>query len=318
MAEDMQDKDEDEDSSESHSEYETHPEFEPESSEDDSQRPAAQRRCEPRASGEVVRPSRAISRMNVKNDSESGSESTSVSSEDDSATQPPQRMDTPQAEEAVAEAENFPTSAHEPETKTEPSKPKPGAGRKRMYDRDENGKPICFNPDGSRIAPKQKYTYINRIPRAKKQRRDRAHRIDDSSEDGPLMNRAHQIEMAIRSKPVEESRTVDEVQEATGPDWSTLTFLTATPSLSSEEEAAEWSQEALEEVKPETQQASEGETFMPPLLPATPDSKIPEGAHALQAPDSEPTAFSDDSLSASRKAKALYYKSLYREALGDW
>ncbi|KAF3037747.1 hypothetical protein E8E11_002741 [Didymella keratinophila] len=183
MVEEVQDEDEDEGSSESHSEYETHSEFEPESSEDDFELPTAQRKYALKARGEVLKTSRAISsRMNVKNDSESGLESTSVSSEDDLATQPPPRMDLPQAEKVATESENLQAGGNHPKPDQESSKPtrktcggrQPGAGRKRIYDRDENGKPIRFNADGSRKAPKQKYTYINRIPRRNKQKQDRS------------------------------------------------------------------------------------------------------------------------------------------------
>lgn len=42
-------------------------------------------------------------------------------------------------------------------------------GRKRLYPRGEDGKPIHFNADGSRTAEKPKYTSTNRILRSKKQ-----------------------------------------------------------------------------------------------------------------------------------------------------
>lgn len=63
----------------------------------------------------------------------------------------------------------------------------------------------------------------------------------DSSEDEPLMSRprAHQIEMATQSELFEESGTVDEAQQASDGESSTLSFLSTTPSLPTGEEAVE-------------------------------------------------------------------------------
>jgi hypothetical protein len=289
---------EDEGSSESHSEYEINSEAELESSEDDSKQPTAQRKHAPNATREVVKIGKAISRgMNVKNDSESGSESTSVSSEFESQTRPSRRKDMPQAEEAVTEVENLLVSRHHPETNPESSKPKrkAGAGRKRLYPRDENGKPNHFNADGSRIAEKSKHNNVNTTARARSKTRDCSYGSDESSEGEPLMNRyrAHQIEMAIQSELVEESGTADGAQQASDGESSTLSFLSTTPSLPSEEELDEDSQEVLEEVEPETQQDSEGETsILSPLLAAL-ESSILEQAEALQATEPEAPKPSD-------------------------
>jgi hypothetical protein len=53
-----------------------------------------------------------------------------------------------------------------PKQENEPKR-KGGPGRRRLYPRDEDGKPIHFNADGSRIAKKPKYNNVNRTLRAK-------------------------------------------------------------------------------------------------------------------------------------------------------
>ena len=59
-----------------------------------------------------------------------------------------------------------------------------GAGRPRLYPRDENGKPIRHNPDGSRIAEKPKYNSSKRRRLAKMRRSKKREATPDSDSEG--------------------------------------------------------------------------------------------------------------------------------------
>lgn len=63
-----------------------------------------------------------------------------------------------------------PQRGSQPEQENKPERKGKG-GRKQIYPRDKNGKPIFFNADGSRTAEKPKYNNAKRIEKARRKKR---------------------------------------------------------------------------------------------------------------------------------------------------
>ncbi|KAF3051092.1 hypothetical protein E8E11_002044 [Didymella keratinophila] len=93
---------------------------------------------------------------------------------------------TPRATRNITTTKNKATSELDCESKPKRvrgPKRQDGPGRPRLYPRDENGKPIRHNLDGSRIAKKPRYNNIKRVLLSKGNCRKRRDSIDSDRED---------------------------------------------------------------------------------------------------------------------------------------